>query len=152
MRSLATLVGASALALSLSACGGGLSHALCTTIGLRDVGVPELIYPVPGYGKVPDNAPAMVVALTGAPQLMQTITITPNGGGAISLGPPGAAPKVMPTPYVTNPINGGTLYGVTMPKLQAKTYYAVNYRYANTVGLCGTSSTSNVSMGNFTTL
>lgn len=153
MRSLATLIGATALALSVTACGGGaFKNALCTNVGLQTGAIPEQIYPVPGYSKVPNDAPAMVVALTGAPQLMQTITLTPNGGGAISLGPPGAAPKAMPKPYVTNPINGGTFYGVTMPKLQAHTYYAVAYRYTSSVGLCGVSTTSSATMGNFTTL
>lgn len=153
MRSLATLIGATALALSVSACAaGGVKSALCTPVALQTVAIPELIYPVPGYSKVPNNAPTMVIALTGSPQLMQTITITPNGGGAVSLGPAGAAPKTMPKPYVTDPINGGTFYGVTMPMLQARTYYAVAYRYTSTAGLCGQSSTTSVTMGNFTTL
>lgn len=148
MRSLATLLGASALVLSFAACGGGtLTNALCTTVPLSNVQLPQLVYPVPGYKKVPDDAPAMVVAYAGAPQLMQTVTID-----STSLGPAGAAPKVMPTPYVTNPITGGAFYGITLPKLNAHTHYAVAYRYTSSVGLCGQSGTTSAPMGEFTTL
>jgi hypothetical protein len=151
MRSLATLVGATALASLLSACGGSISNALCAPVPLTNVAVPQMVYPVPGYSQVPDNAPAMVVAYTASPDLAQTITIKPAGGSVISLGPFGAAPKILPSPYVHHPSNGGTLYGVTMPQLQKNTTYSVGYKYATTAGLCGTSTTSTVSMGTFKT-
>jgi hypothetical protein len=155
MRSLATLVGASALASILTACSGGslgIGNALCTTVPLANVSIPEMVFPVPQYSKVPDNAMAMVVAYTADPTLAQTITIKPSNGSPIALGPFGAAPKQLPIPYVHHPSNGGTLYGVTLPKLQAHTTYSVGYRYAATAGLCGQSTTNTVPMGNFTTL
>ena len=57
----------------------------------------------------------------------------------------------MPKPYVHNPPNGGTLYGVTLPALLAHTKYSVNYTYTSSAGLCGQSTQSSVPMGIFIT-
>jgi hypothetical protein len=150
MRSLRTLIVA-AFTIALAACSGNNSP-LCTTVPLQNIATPQLVYPVPGYKKVPDSAPAMVVAYTASPLLAQTITIKPDNQGAVSLGAFGAAPKPLPTPYVQHPTNGGTLYGVTMPKLEAHTHYTVAYKYVSSAGLCGQSTESSIPMGDFTTL
>jgi hypothetical protein len=149
MRSLSTLAVA-ALTAALVGCSGNNSP-LCTTVPIQNVSTPQLVYPVSGYAKVPDSAPSMVVAYTAAPELAQTITITPAGGSAIALGPFGAAPKVMPQPFVEHPSNGGTLYGVSLPKLKAHTRYTVAYRYTSSAGLCGQSTEASIPMGTFAT-
>jgi hypothetical protein len=149
MRSQSILAAAASL-LSLCACSGN-SSPLCTTVPIQNVATPQMVYPVSGYGKVPDDATSMVVAYTAAPELAQTLTITPGGGAAIALGPLGAAPKTIPQPYVVHPSNGGTLYGVSLPKLQAHTHYSVAYRYTSSAGLCGQSTEASIPIGDFTT-
>ncbi len=149
MRFLSTLAVA-ALAAALTGCSGNNSP-LCTTVPIQNVATPQMVYPVSGYNSVPDAAISMVVAYTAAPELAQTITITPRGGSPIALGPLGAAPKEIPQPFVANPPNGGTLYGVSFPKLKAHMRYAVAYRYTSSAGLCGQSSEASIPMGSFST-
>jgi hypothetical protein len=146
----AAFVGAATLAASLAACSAN-NNPICTTVPLKNVAIPQLIYPVSGYDHVPVSAPAMVVAYPADPALAQTITLTPPHSAPIALGPLGAAPKVIPTPHAQVLPGQGALYGVTMPALKAKTHYGVAYRYATTAGLCGQSTTASVSMGGFTT-
>jgi hypothetical protein len=141
---------------ALTACGGGVrgvvNNAVCNTVPLKNTAIPVQVYPIPGYTTVPDNAAAMVVAYTGQSSLAGTITIQPAGGPSIALGPFGAAPKVMPTPFAQVQPGWGPLYGVTLPNLQSHTPYTVTYRFLTSVSLCGANSTNNVQIGSFTTI
>jgi len=150
--SLASLLGGSAVIVALASCSVNPAAAVCNPVQLKSVAVPQLIYPVPGYTKVPDNAAFIVVAYPDAPSLAQTITIAPKAGSAESLGPLGAAPPQIPTPHAKVLAGQGAEYGVTLPKLTKQTTYTVSYRYANTANLCGQSTTTNTYMGSFTTL
>ncbi len=151
MRLLAS-VAVAGLVVALAGCSGGTSSPVCTTVPIPNTVIPEQVYPVPGYAKVPDDAPAMVVAYDAAPELAETITIKADGGSPVSLGAFGAAPKPMPTPFVQHPQNNGAFYGVTMPKLQAHTHYTVAYRFATQAGLCNQTNYTSQYMGSFTTL
>ena len=148
----AALFALSALAAALASCSVNASNLLCNPVPLKSVAIPQLIYPVPGYAKVPDNTTFIVVAYPAAPSLAQTITLTPHNGAAISLGPLGAAPKVIPTPHAKVLPGQGAEYGVSLPQLQPKMSYTVAYRYAVTANACGQSTTTTQLMGTFATL
>jgi hypothetical protein len=150
--SLASLLGGSAVIVALASCSVNPAAAVCNSVPLKSVAIPQLIYPVPGYAKVPDNAAFIVVAYPDAPSLAQTITLSAKAGASQSLGPMGAAPPQIPTPHAKVLAGQGTEYGVTLPKLSAKTTYTVAYRYANSANLCGQSTTASTTMGSFTTL
>lgn len=139
---------------ALSACGGGLkgvvNNAVCNFSTPLPTAVPQMSYPIPGALQVPDNAPAMVVGFSGNPVLAGTISIQANGGPVSALGPMGAAPKVMPTPFA--PIQTGSVaYGVTMPTLKAHTAYGVTYRYLTSISACGSNNTQTAILGGFVT-
>jgi hypothetical protein len=149
--SLISLICASALAATLASCSVNPASAFCGPLPIKNAAVPQLIYPVPGYAKVPATQPFIVVAYPAAPELAQTITITSAHGGTVALGPLGAAPKTIPTPHAKVLPGQGAEYGVTLPALTADTTYTVNYRFANTANACGQSTTTNDLMGTFTT-
>jgi len=144
-------IGAAVLATTLASCSVNPSNIFCTPVGLKSVPIPQLIYPVPGYAHVPDNATFIVVAYPAAPQLAQTITLTPHTGATLSLGPLGAAPKEIPTPRAKVLPGQGPEYGVTLPQLRPKMSYTVAYRYAVTANACGQSTTVTQFMGSFAT-
>ena len=146
------LVVMSALGTALASCSVNASSLFCNPVPLKTVSIPQLIYPVPGYAKVPDTATFIVVAYPAAPQLAQTITLTPHNGAAVSLGPLGAAPKQIPTPHAKVLPGQGAEYGVSLPQLQRKMAYTVAYRYATTANACGQSTTTSQLMGSFATL
>jgi|SRR5580700_5686987 hypothetical protein len=148
--SITTLIGTGAVVAALTGCSAGNSP-LCTNVPLRNVSIPQMVYPVPQYAYVPVDSGAMVVAYNAAPALAQTITLTADGRTPVALGPLGAAPKSIPSPHAKPAPGSGALYGVTMPTLLPKTHYSVAYRWAATAGLCGTSTTQTASMGDFTT-
>jgi hypothetical protein len=150
--SLGAYLGATAAVLALSSCSVNPAAPLCNAVSLKNIATPQLIYPVPGYASVPDASTFIVVAYPAAPADAQTITITPKGEAAVALGPMGAAPTQIPSPHAKVLPGQGVEYGVSLPALKAHTTYAVNYRYASSANLCGSSTTTNTYMGNFTTL
>jgi hypothetical protein len=111
--------------------------------------VPQLLYPVPGWSKVPDNAPELVVAYNLSNGQPKTIVITPTGGALIPLGPLEAPPNPLPTPNAKEQKPGTTMWGVALPPLHAHTTYTVGYHFTNSY--CGRSETFTTSMGSFTT-
>ena len=154
MRSpLLTLVATSGLAATLASCSVNPMASFCSgSVQIKPNAIPQLVYPVPGYTKVPDNAAFIVVAYPASPALAQTITITPNGGAAYSLGPMGAVPPVVPKPHAKVLPGQGAEYAVTLPTLTPKTSYTVNYRVVTQATACAQTTTSTYYMGNFKTV
>jgi hypothetical protein len=148
--SLVKLTGAAALVAALTSCSVSPS-SFCYGVPVQNGAIPQLIYPVPGYNKVPDNATFIVVAYPGDASLAQTITLSQKGGSTVALGPLGAAPKDIPKPHAQTLPGQGALFGVTLPALAPHTVYSVNYRYVNTATLCGQTTTTSVLMGVFHT-
>jgi hypothetical protein len=151
--SFAVFMAISALA-ALSACGGGLKGAvnneICSFSTPLPSAIPQMMYPMPGAVQVPVTAPAMVVGFTGTPSIAGTISLQASDGTTVALGPMGAAPRVMPTPFA--PLQAGTAYGVTLPTLSKHTGYAVTYKYLTRVSACGGANTATVPIGAFATL
>jgi hypothetical protein len=151
MRSFLKRAGAgAALAASVASCSVNPS-SLCYAAPVSPGAVPQLIYPVPGYSKVPDGATFIVVAYPNAPPTAQTITLAENNGGTVALGPLGAAPNVIPTPHAAVLPGQGSEFGVTLPALAPHTTYSVNYRFTNTATVCGQTTSTSVLMGTFRT-
>lgn len=151
MRSFLKIAGAaSALVASAASCAVNPS-SLCYAAPVSPGAVPQLIYPVPGYSKVPDNATFIVVAYPNAPSTAQTITLAENNGGTVALGPLGAAPSVIPKPHAAVLPGQGTEFGVTLPTLAPDTTYSINYRFTNTATVCGQTTSTSVLMGAFKT-
>jgi hypothetical protein len=138
---------------ALSACGGGLkgvvNNEICNFSTPLPSAIPQMMYPVPGAPQVPDSAPAMVVGFTGSPAAAGTIALHASDGTTVALGPMGAAPKVMPTPFA--PLAGGSAYGVTLPTLAKHTGYAVTYSYLSRLSVCNGNNTTTVPIGAFVT-
>jgi hypothetical protein len=131
-----------ALAASLAGCSGqALASLYCggTPPTSNNPVVPQLLYPVPGVGDVPDNAPAMVFA----------IDITSGGGTQIQGGSMTSPPNPLPTPIAKEIAPGTPMYGVSLPPLATHTTYTVNYR--DVVSFCGRTFTNLYKMGSFTT-
>src|SRR5580658_415132 len=82
---LTILTGAAALSVALSACSVNPAAAVCNGIPVQTGPIPQLIYPVPGYGPVPDDSTFIVVAYPGNPSLAQTITLAEKNGSTVSL-------------------------------------------------------------------
>jgi hypothetical protein len=141
-----------ALAASLAGCSGqALASLYCggTPPTSNNPVVPQLLYPVPGVGNVPDNAPAMVVAYSLSPATAFAIDITSGGGTQIQSGSMTSPPNPLPTPIAKEIAPGTPMYGVSLPPLATHTTYTVNYR--DVVSFCGRTFTNLYKMGSFTT-
>ena len=110
---------------------------------------PQLLFPVPGWNAVPDNASALVVAYSASSGPLKTIEITPQNGAMIALGSLQPPPNPLPQPIAQELIPGTPMWSVALPPLQPHTGYSVGYHFTNTY--CGHSETFTTAMGVFTT-
>ena len=136
------LTGCSAQALVNAFCGGGLPPSSTPV-------VPQLLFPVPGWNAVADNAPALVVAYSTSSGPLKTIVLVPQNGAMISLGKLLPPPNPLPQPIAQELVPGTPMWSVTLPHLLPHTGYAVGYHF--TVNYCGRSQTYTTPMGTFTT-
>ncbi len=149
-----TFVVAGALAAALTGCSGSqIENSVCggpPPTNLNPV-VPQLLYPVPGYAKVPNTVAQLVVAYNLSSGPVKQFVLTSQTGAVTTLGSLQAPPNPLPTPIANEVHPGTTQWGVAIPAtLNPHTTYTVGYHFTNSY--CGRSESFTTSMGTFTTL
>jgi hypothetical protein len=106
-------------AAALAACGdAGTGSTTCPSY--PTLGLPQLLYPIPGATGVPDSPQYLVVTNVG-PASGSLYLIPPNGGNNIAAQALGPVPSPAPSPAATAPANA-TVLAAAIPNLNTGTY------------------------------
>ncbi len=145
MRPIFALSALLAIAIGVAACTSAGDSGGPPCVVPPQLGLPQLLYPIPGSAGVPDNAD--VVILAGIGPAGGTVAIAPPSGPTIATNPE-PLPSPYPSPAAT-PQSGASPSAFGVPTLVTKTTYNVVFT-ANAASTC-TQAQSSGAVGSFTT-